>query len=284
MDTSQDNRKQLDSRLRPLLKNFSGTAAVAIRSVQGDFSYGYEENRILSTASTAKIFILGALLEQCAGGKASLSEKHTVKKKEIEGGSGVLRFLKPGIVLRIYDLAMLMVIASDNTATNLLIDYVGGPVVVNEHLKRCKIMDSAINRRLSEDPAVMAKSSFAAATARDFTEYLRKMKLGRILPVKYRKIFFGMMSGQLYKDLFLGAIPLLDDEAAETERGVRAANKTGFMPGIRCDVGAVSLENGEEYVYAVLTGDCKDTSSCVENEAGVLIRKIGRAFYECCGQ
>ena len=77
------------------------------------------------SASTIKIFVLGCLYDQAEQGKARLDEVLTYEEKHFVDGSGMIRSLGPGAQLRAADVATLMIICSDNIATNMLIDYLG---------------------------------------------------------------------------------------------------------------------------------------------------------------
>ena len=77
------------------------------------------------TASTIKAFILAALYLQVSRGKASLEEEITYEESQFVDGSGMLRALGAGAKLKVKDTATMMIICSDNIATNMIIDYLG---------------------------------------------------------------------------------------------------------------------------------------------------------------
>ena len=75
---------------------------------------------LLPTASTIKVCILAEVYAQAEEGKLRLDERIEMTAADQVGGSGVLWWLNPGLHPTIYDLAMLMIIKSDDTATNML--------------------------------------------------------------------------------------------------------------------------------------------------------------------
>lgn len=77
------------------------------------------------SASTIKIYILGCLYAQAEAGKASLDADLTYEARHFVDGSGLIRSLGEGARLRARDVATLMIVVSDNIATNMLIDYLG---------------------------------------------------------------------------------------------------------------------------------------------------------------
>ena len=74
------------------------------------------------TASLIKVPILVTLYDLVAHDQLSLDDPLTVLKIDQVPGSGVLRFMHPGMTLSVHDAASLMIILSDNTATNLILD------------------------------------------------------------------------------------------------------------------------------------------------------------------
>ncbi|WP_224653647.1 serine hydrolase, partial [Escherichia coli] len=76
-------------------------------------------------ASIIKVPIMAAVFAAAEKGVVRLGERLPLRRDDIVGGSGVLQFMSPGIELPIYDLLTLMIIQSDNTATNMLIDLIG---------------------------------------------------------------------------------------------------------------------------------------------------------------
>ena len=81
-------------------------------------------DEVFPLASTIKLAILYELFKQADEGRLNLDEVRPLDKRHIVGGSGVLLELTaPAMSLR--DYATLMVVVSDNTATNLLIETVG---------------------------------------------------------------------------------------------------------------------------------------------------------------
>lgn len=274
------DEKKLEEAIAGQIKSFDGEIGIVIQGIKSKFRFAYNENRLMSTASAAKVFVLGALLELCEQNKISLDKMITFHREAVEEGSGILCHMSDGMKLCVKDVAMLMIILSDNTATNLLIDLVGGTKAIARHLERYEVKDCFVNRKISSDDAVTAKCNFADATAAGFADYLWKIKNGMILSPHYAAVFKDMMSRQFYKDMFGRKLPLKDYYDDPNEGSAELSNKTGFMTGIRTDVGYISIEGKGEYVYSVLINGCGDRSYAAANEASVLIAEIGLQFYK----
>ena len=266
-----------------LIGAFSGTAAYSIRSLDGRVCVDYQPELLLESASVGKTFILGALLEACAGGRVRLDRMLTLKESDITGGSGTLCHLTPGLTLSVHDTAMLMVITSDNTATNMILDLLGGAEAVKVHMAKNGAAVSRVNRKITGDPAVIARGPFSQATAGELSEYLFRMESGQVLPDKYRAVFDDMFLRQQYKNFFPRRLPLADFSADETNGRILCGCKTGFTSGTRADAGFLRLRSGEEWVYAVLSNGCADPGFSPDNEANVLFADLGSLWLRALG-
>ena len=76
-------------------------------------------------ASTIKVPVLCLLFRDAEQGRVDLSQTLVVSKENRVGGSGILQSLRPELEMSIFDLASLMMVLSDNIATNQIIDIVG---------------------------------------------------------------------------------------------------------------------------------------------------------------
>lgn len=99
---------------------------VAVRRVSDGREWGVDAHRRFPTASTFKVFVLLALYRWAAAERVDLHQARvTVRAADRSRGSGVLTFLDEGLAPTLFDLAVLMTVVSDNTATDVLIEQVG---------------------------------------------------------------------------------------------------------------------------------------------------------------
>ncbi|MDI6772668.1 MAG: serine hydrolase, partial [bacterium] len=124
----------LRSELARLSGRLDGVLGVGVKTVWDGQEIFLEPDRPFPTASVFKIPVLIELLLQAEEGRLHLDDTVTVTEEMKSPGSGVLKELISSPALSVADLAMLMVIISDNTATDILVDLVG---------------KEAINRRLA---------------------------------------------------------------------------------------------------------------------------------------
>jgi len=119
--------EQVAARMESVARQLNGVAGYAIQDLSTGESFDLNADLVFPTASSIKLAILLELMRQAQQGTLSLDEKHTVRRSEmVGGGDPILYMLGDGTVtMTLRDLAVFMVVLSDNSATNILIDRVG---------------------------------------------------------------------------------------------------------------------------------------------------------------
>ena len=206
--------------------------------------------------STIKIPLMIEVFEQIKAGKFKLSDKYTFQSADLRGGTGVIRSLEPGAVLTVKDLITLMIIVSDNTATDVLYKMVGGPDAVN---RRMEALGLKITRAQTFAAALVRGAAIGAfdrgflprgpASVRaEHTEgdglAARKMEHGALVDKPSSDLMLQAMRGQLYRT----RIP-------RYVTGLRIPHKTGdFLPYVGDDVGMLEAP-GKTIVVSIFTGN-----------------------------
>lgn len=250
---------------------------LAIVEVNGDFKYYLNENELLSTASTMKLFVLGALLKKCERNEEDLNRLVVLHKENFYPGSGVINFLSDGISLTVKDLCTLMIILSDNSATNFCIDLAGGVECVNEHIQELGVSNAVLNRKVYDRSPNPNKKKLAEVSSKAFTDYLIKIRTTDYLSEEYKNIFFDILSKQQFKDMFVRYLPLED---FYDNGKVEVMSKTGYDGGIRCDVGLIILEDKREFAYAIMINGALDGSYSFDNKTHLIMADIGKLFFD----
>ena len=119
-----DPRLTLEERIEAELKSYDGTMGLYMDDLKGNVITRFPDEPF-ETASTIKVYILAALFDAIEQGKASLKDMLTCEERFWIDGSGILGSLEVGTTLSVKNVATLMIIVSDNIATNMLIDYLG---------------------------------------------------------------------------------------------------------------------------------------------------------------
>jgi beta-lactamase class A len=233
---------------------------------------------VFPTASTIKLAIVHELFTQAAEKKIRLDEAITLDRAQAVGGSGVL-FELGTPTMSVGDYAGLMVMLSDNTATNVLIDRLGMENItrrmqalgLNQTKLRRHMMDTAAARRGDENVSTPDE-------------------IARLLQTMYGPSSVSgpsaFAAGRLRRDQQAGpglampqAIELLKKPKESRLRkglpeGVAAADKPGELDGVRVDAGIVFAAN-RPYIFCVMTTFLKD-----EAEGERAIEEMSHATYD----
>ena len=215
---------------------------------------------VFSTASTIKLAILYEFFKQADEGTLSLDAIRPLDRRQVVGGSGVLAELTaPALPLR--DYAILMVVLSDNTATNVLIDAVGMSKVTTR-MASLGLKETRLRRKMID----------LAAARRGDENVSTPGEIARLLEILYR-------GDGLAKESQEALLAILKKSKSTSMRrgipaGVPVANKPGSLEGIEVDAGIVYVQ-GRPYVLSVMT------SYLTENAAGEsAITAVSRAAFE----
>jgi beta-lactamase class A len=216
-------------------------------------------DRVLPAASTIKLPILIALFQDIDAQKIKLTEQLTISDRTIAGGSGDLRNKKPGSQVSVLIAATKMMTISDNTATNILIDRLGGKEVLNQRFRTWGLKVTTINQPL---PDLKGTNT---TTAKELTRSILAIQRGKIVSESSRAQILNMMSHTSRNTMLpkgLGA-------------GAKIAHKTGDIGTLIADVGSIESPSGKKYLAAVLVKRPHNSPAGPE-----LIRQMSKIVYD----
>jgi beta-lactamase class A len=239
----------------------------------------------VQTASVIKLGILYEALEQIREGNAHWDDRLSLNKSDQVPGSGVLLFFDTPLPLTLKDALTLMVVMSDNTASNLAMDRIG-IANVDRRLAQLRLKDTYLYKKVFQPnppgvtmPPDQKKFGLGKTTAREMAALMTKIATcdlaepgapAQLGDTDLCAVALHMLHMQFYRN----AIPrYLDGMPGAT--GESIANKTGSLDAVRNDVAAVSTKNGL-IVIACFTFNNKDHSWGAEQEGEFTIAKIAR--------
>ena len=275
-----------EEKIKQILGRLNGDCGVYISIPEQGDKFMLNADRQFMSASTIKIPMLALLFRDAAAGRVDLEEKRIVKPDNRVGGSGILQSLSPDLELSIFDLAELMIVMSDNTATNEIADVVGMDRV-REFCRELGCEKTWMWRKMfytgkTEEPQIPEGAPVNATTAADLGYMLERIASGTMVnPDADHKIVQIMAGQQLGK--FKKRLPCTTRHDPRTpslqlpdEGHVVVACKGGSLekPGILHDSGIFYLPDGRNYVMVV----CTQTADMEEAEA--IIGEVALAMYE----
>lgn len=230
--------QNLQAQLHPLVNGFPGVAGVSVRDVIGGSGLSINGDEIFPTASTIKIHVLLQLLARAEAGEVDLNERVTIHANELIEGSGVLWHMTGPVTLSLRDIAVLMIIVSDNTATNICIERAGIDGT-NELLRSLGLEKTILRRRMLDAIAAVADRE-NVSTPNELVQVLSLLHEG--MPTKW----------VAEETLTILRKPKLGFIDRGLPVGTVFASKPGHVDGALCDAALVSLPR-RPYALAVMT-------------------------------
>ena len=257
-------RAKLEAQLGNVAEHLNGVMGYAIKDLSsGDLILRLPDT-VFPQASSIKLTVLLELMRQAQEGKLSLDEKHTLRRSEMTEGDTepILTMLGDGTVtLSLRDLAKFMVVLSDNTATNILIDRLGMDNI-NEGVIRLGLKETKLRRRMIDLEAAK-KGNENVSTPREMLALVEKVHAGQALDAAHTKEYFDLL--RLPKESeFHKALP---EDAS-------IADKPGSLEGVRCDTGLIDIP-GHPFVMSITT-----TYDAVGDEGERAVEDAARLVYD----
>ena len=252
--------KKLDALVGDTVEKFDGVMGVAIVDFTDGRAILKNADRVFPTASSIKIAVLLELYHQEQSGKAKLSDVYLFDPKDLVEDSQIMAGLTPGVTkVTNRDLAQFMVTASDNAATNVLIDRVGMENV-NATLRSLDLTRTTLRRKMM-DIAAAKRGDENVSTPQEMARLLEAIYKGKALNKELTESMIKQLKA-LKKDSWLSTDLPLD---------VEIADKPGSLEGIRTDSGIIFAKN-RPFVISVMTSFVRDEP--------VAERAIGRIALE----
>ena len=265
----------LEKRIAAELASYDGQMSVYVDDMRGNtVEIGIDEK--FEAASTIKTYILACLFDQVEKGKASLDEVLTYKEEHYINGSGLMRDMSFGATFTVKDAAMLMIIVSDNIATNMMIDYLGLDTI-NACIQTLGCKDTILHNPIDFDKY----DKLGTTTPRDYASMFLRLAKGELISAKASEQMRDIFRRQHYNSTLTRFFPqyLLDSEDTGEEELIYVASKSGSMDACRNDGGIVHTPYGE-YVIVIMNKNFSDPVYHSEHTAQVYGAKVSRLILD----
>jgi beta-lactamase class A len=271
--------QRLEASILRTTRSINATWGIYVKSLETGEEIAVDADRQMETMSTIKIPLMIEVLEQIKAGKFKLTDKYTFVEADSEPGTGTIQRLDYGAVMTVKDLITMMIIVSDNTATEVLYRMVGGPEAVNARMQALGLKTTrAMNVPSKWFPALRSaptteqfyrdgKFPFGFSTPREMGRLLEMMERGTLVDKPSSDLMLRIMRGQLYRT----RIP-------RYVTGYAIPHKTGdFLPYVGDDVGVLEAP-GKTIVLTVFTGNHFGSGEALENAIGLVARDVAEYF------
>lgn len=225
----------------------SGVYGLYVIDLFSGTSFGISENEPFQAASLIKLPVIAAMYDQAEKHKIDLDENHILTDAEKIGGSGTLYSKPAGTTITYRELLNLMGKQSDNTAFNIVRNYLGDDFV-QAYTKEIGMRDTDLETNMT--------------TPRDIGLYFQKLWEGRLINDEDKQAILDSLTDTAYENWLRAGFP--DD--------VVVAHKYGREVHVVNDAGIVLTS--KPYVVVIMS------KGVVETEADELFPKLAKIIYE----
>lgn len=289
---------KLQEKVEEILRARDTTFGISIKNLQTNEEVNINEDQLFQMASVFKIPILLTLFDQVYAGKIDLTKRIKITKKDYVPGSGVIQEMDPGIEVTVKDLATLMIIVSDNLATDKIYHMLGPEAIEKKMreigLDNIKIKHSCwelLSLTVGMEPKAYTDERFAElhkrlysdekfgddyvlrvdkennlCTPKEMTSLLEMIANGEFVSEECSERILDIMFRQQLNQRIPGRLPF----------GVKVANKTGTIASAVNDAGIVYLpDNKGAFVISVFSQGNEEVYSGAET-----IAQISKAAFD----
>ena len=264
----------LDTRIRNEITPFKGKVFVFAKNLDSGATYTYNGDERVRTASTIKIAVMIETFARVAEGTAKWTDELVLTKAARYSGSGILPELGDGLRLTLQDAARLMMTLSDNTATNMVLDYLSskdglGTDAVNERMNSLGFKATRIMRRVGsggeskegKDPA-NKKFGLGATTPHEMVEIVEKLDRGEIVSKEASKEMLDLMKREQARYAI-----------GRTTPEIPMASKYGALDALRSCVAILYGKQGK-IAMAITVDDMPAVNWSVDNPGYLLMSRL----------
>ena len=271
----------LADRIAALTKGFKGTVTIYAKNLDTGKDFAIGADAKVRTASTIKLPILCALESLVAAGKTSWATPIALRAEDRVTGSGVMGELSPGATLPLRDIATLMIIVSDNTATNLVIDHITADAV-NDYMDTLGLASTRSMRKVRGDGTQLKPAEgwsragklkenerygLGSSTPREMVTLLEMLEQGKIVNAAASKDVIGILKRQQFKTGI----------GRRVGSDVEVASKSGSLDALRSDVG-IAYTKGGRIAMAITVDDMPAIDYSPDNAGDELIWEISKVL------
>lgn len=254
-DTMKEIKRYLD--------NCIGEYSFYFEDILSGYTYSFNEKNIMPSASLIKLPISIALMKEVELGKISLKDMVVISKEEMVDGSGIIHEFDERMY-SLNELLIAMLIQSDNTAANKLIELLGMNKI-NEYIKAMGLKDTVLKRKMM-DYAAREKGLENLTTAYDMSSLFKALHNSTYLLCENSKFLLDILKRQQIRDKIPFYMPMREWS--------NIANKTGTLEGIENDSSLLTISKGN-FVFTVMS------KSLPNNVYGIVtISRVGKMMWD----
>ena len=266
----------LGAKLEAIAATHKGKIAIGVKDLAGGEEFFLRGDDVMPTASLIKLAVMVETFRLFETRKFNFDHKLTLTKDDTVPGAGVLTdSFSPGATFSLLDAVRLMITVSDNTATNMVLDTITIPAT-NATMAKLGFPETRVNAKVfkgsttSVDPERTRKYGLGSTTAREMTGLLELIATRKAVSPTASDEMLGILKKNHDNEMLVRGLPT----------GTTFAHKTGAVTSARTDAGVLYFGGKPAVVVCVLTDENADKRWLIDNDAQLVIGKVGRAVHD----
>lgn len=263
---------ELEKILNNVFINFDGKYSIYANDFNGNI-LKLNSSKKYNAASCIKVYILLAFLKKVYEEKIDINTKINYEQSNYVNGSGVLQYLTPGLELSLKDMATLMMIISDNVATNIMIDYLGIDYI-NSTIKELGLLNSKLYSKFES----CENKVFGETTTEDYGKVFELIANRKLWNESMTDEIIEILKNQKYTEMVGDGIPKIYIDT-ENEFVKNVITKSGKYQSVRNDGGLVITKYGQ-YILIIFIKDFNDENYLNDEDIYNYGRKISNIIFD----
>ncbi len=275
----------MEDKIKDLINKFDGNISLYAKDCYNN-EIRINENEIVETASCIKVFILIEYYNQIMRGEKSRDDMliYNYDNDYVENGSGIIQYLESGLNLSSKNMATLMIIVSDNIATNKMIEYLGFENINNT----IKVLGFENTELIAQKLDFNQYNKIGKTTAYEYATIYKMLQNKEILTPNLCNEVIEILSNQTKNEMLIKKLPpkYLDEKGNDKAFINYIASKSGGLGGenkdittCRNDGGIISTKLGY-YIVSVFINNFSDSYFYNDNPAILVGSEISKILFE----
>jgi len=268
----------LDTLVRAEIGPFKGKVFLFAKNLDTGLTYSFNGDERVRTASTIKVAVMIEAFSRVSEGRAKWTDELVLTKAARYGGSGVLPELADGLRLTLRDCVNLMMVVSDNTAANMVLDYLTTDAV-NARMNALGFRDTRLMRRIGGGGETREgkepdnkRFGLGATTPHEMVRILEKLDAGEIVNKTAAKEMIDLMKREQARYAIgrsLWNLPM--------------ASKYGALDRLRSAIGIIYSKKGR-IAMAISCDDMPEIMWSIDNPAYLLMSQLSEVLVDGLGK
>ena len=283
---ARSNHSAMEQQIQSKITGFPGKVTLYAKNLDTGASFGISPDDPVRTASTIKLPIMVECFFETQSGALNWTERLKLTDSEKVSGTGVLREFSDGDELPIRDFMHLMIVVSDNTATNLILNRIGGNAV-NRRMAQLGLTQTRVMRKILGDGNNL-KPQPSGVTDEGSKPENKRWGTGRSSPHEMvtllERLYRGELVSKAASEEMLDVLKNQQDHncIGRDMKDTVIASKSGSLDHLRSDVGIVYSKRGP-IAMAITVEDIPEINYTPDNPGDLLISSLSEILVNGLG-